>query len=183
MRLLVGSFRVEGISMLPTFQGGEALVINRAAYFHVDASPLARVLPTTHQGSVSYVFGGPRRGDIVVFHAPLQPDADYIKRIIGLPGETVVIRDGQVFIEGQRLDEPYIDFPATYDFPPGNQAIMVPDGSYFVLGDNRPNSADSHLGWFVPADNLIGRAWLRYWPPSQLGVFQSAEPVRASSTP
>ena len=173
MRLLVGSFRVEGISMLPTFQGGEALVINRAAYFHVDASPLARVLPTTHQGSVSYVFGGPRRGDIVVFHAPLQPDADYIKRIIGLPGETVVIRDGQVFIEGQRLDEPYIDFPATYDFPPGNRAITVPDGSYFVLGDNRPNSADSHLGWFVSGDNMIGRAWLTYWPPASWGVMPS----------
>src|SRR5205085_12613553 len=141
MRLLVGSFRVEGISMLPTFQGGEALVINRAAYFHVDASPLARVLPTTHQGSVSYVFGGPRRGDIVVFHAPPQPDADYIKRVIGLPGDTIAVVGGRVMVNGTPLEEPYIEFPASYSFGP----VVVPDGNYFVLGDNRPESLDSHF--------------------------------------
>ena len=181
IRSMVQNFRVEGISMLPTFAGGQALVINRAAYFHVERTPLATLLPTTRQGSISYVFGGPQRGDIVVFRAPPQPDADYIKRIIGLPGESVVIRDGHVFIDGTRLDEPYIDFPATYEFPPDQRPITVPDGTYFVLGDNRPESFDSHLGWFVPVDNLIGRAWLRYWPPSELGVVQSGRPVEASS--
>jgi signal peptidase I len=183
MRSMVQSSRVEGISMLPTFQGGEALVINRAAYFHVEASPLATILPTTHQGSIRYVFGGPRRGDVVVFHGPQQPDADYIKRIIGLPGESVLVREGRVFINGQHLDEPYIDFPATYEFPPSHEAITVPDGNYFVLGDNRPDSFDSHLGWFVPVDNLVGRAWLRYWPPGELGILQRGHAVHASSRP
>jgi signal peptidase I len=183
IRAMLESFRVEGISMLPTFEGGQVLVINRAAYFHVEASPLATVLPTTHQGSISYVFGGPQRGDVVVFRAPPQPDADYIKRIIGLPGESVLIRDGHVFIDGQRLDEPYINFPATYEFPADQRAITVPDGSYFVLGDNRPASFDSHLGWFVPVDNLIGRAWLRYWPPGELGVVQSGPPDLEASSP
>jgi len=183
IRSILESFRVEGISMSPTFEGGQVLVINRAAYFHVEASPLATVLPATHQGSISYVFGGPQRGDVVVFRAPPQPDVDYIKRIIGLPGESVLIRGGQVFIDGQRLDEPYINYPATYEFPADQRAITVPDGSYFVLGDNRPASFDSHLGWFVPVDNLIGRAWLRYWPPSELGIVQSGESLQASATP
>jgi signal peptidase I len=182
IRAILESFRVEGISMLPTFEGGQVLVINRAAYFHVEASPLANVLPTSHQGSISYVFGGPQRGDVAVFRAPPQPDADYIKRIIGLPGESVLIHEGHVFIDGQRLDEPYINFPATYDFPADQHPIVVPQGSYFVLGDNRPASFDSHLGWFVPVDNLIGRAWLRYWPPGELGIVQSSPPAPTASS-
>jgi signal peptidase I len=181
IRTMVQNFRVEGISMLPTFEGGQVLVINRAAYFHVEASPIAKVLPTTHQGSISFIFGGPQRGDIAVFRAPPQPDANYIKRIIGLPGDSVQIHEGHVLINGQPMDEPYIDFPATYEFPPDHQPISVPDGSYFVLGDNRPDSFDSHLGWFVPVDNLIGRAWLRYWPPGELGVVQAGRPMQATS--
>jgi signal peptidase I len=151
---------------------------------HIYTIPSASMAPTLLAGDhivVTRCVGAPRRGDVVVFRAPLQPDADYIKRIIGLPGESVVIRNGQVFIDGQRLDEPYIDFPATYEFPPGDQPLTVPDSSYFVLGDNRPDSSDSHLGWFVPADNLIGRAWLRYWPPSELGVFQPLGPAPSTS--
>jgi signal peptidase I len=181
IRAVVENFRVEGTSMQPTFVGGQALVVNRAAYFHVERTPLARVLHTTRQGSTSYVFGGPQRGDVVVFRAPPQPDTDYIKRIIGLPGETILITQGQVFINGQRLDEPYVDFSASYNFPPGGQPIVVPDGSYFVLGDNRPDSFDSHLFGFVPVDNLIGRAWLRYWPPDELGVVQPNSPIQASA--
>jgi signal peptidase I len=174
IRSMVQNFRVEGVSMLPTFEGGQALVINRAAYLHVEQSPLARIVPTTQQGAVSYVFGGPQRGDVVVFRAPPQPDADYIKRIIGLPGDTVSIRHGQVFINGEPLAPSYNEIPASYDFPPGGESVRVPDAEYFVLGDNRPESFDSHLGWFVPADSLIGRAWLRYWPPSEVGVVPSA---------
>jgi signal peptidase I len=176
MRSIVENFRVEGISMLPSFAGGQALVINRMAYLHVEHSPLARILPTTNQGSVSYLFGGPQRGDVVVFRAPPQPDTDYIKRIIGLPGESVLIKQGQVFIDGRRLAESYNEIPASYDFPVSGDPVRVPQSDYFVLGDNRPESFDSHLGWFVPADNLIGRAWLRYWPPGELSVVPS-QPV------
>jgi signal peptidase I len=74
------------------------------------------------------------------------------------------------------LVEPYIQFPAEYNFPLDGTPLVVPDDSYFVLGDNRPESLDSHFGWFVPVQDLIGRAWLRYWPPTELGIVQSARP-------
>jgi signal peptidase I len=181
IRALVENFRVEGTSMQPNFAGGQALVVNRAAYFHVERLPFAQVFPTTNQGSTRYIFGGPQRGDVVVFRAPPQPDADYIKRIIGLPGDTILITQGRVFINGERLDEPYVDFPASYSFPTDGQPALVPDGNYFVLGDNRPDSFDSHLWGFVPVEDLIGRAWLRYWPPDELSVLQPLAPVQASA--
>jgi signal peptidase I len=175
-RAVVQNFRVEGISMQPNFVGGQVLVVNRAAYFHIDSSPLDSIVPTTRQGTTSYLFGGPQRGDVAVFVAPPQPDADYIKRIIGLPGDTVSVQRGRVFINGASLVEPYIQFPAEYNFPLDGTPLVVPDDSYFVLGDNRPESLDSHFGWFVPVQDLIGRAWIRYWPPTELGILQSARP-------
>lgn len=176
IRSVVQNFRVDGISMQPTFVGGQVLVINRAAYFHVEGTPLANILPTTAQGSTRFLFGGPRRGDIVVFRAPPQPDSDYIKRIIGLPGDTILVRDGRVYVNDVPLDEPYITFPADYTFPSNGVPLPIPDGNYFVLGDNRPDSFDSHTGWLVPVDDLIGRAWVRYWPPSAVGVVQPGTP-------
>jgi signal peptidase I len=173
LRAVVQNFRVEGASMLPNFGAGQAVVVSRIAYFHVEQTPLARVLPTTHQGSTRYLFGGPQRGDVVVFRAPMEPDTDFIKRIVGLPGDSVAVHNGKVSVNGVPLDEPYIEFPATYNFPGDGSARIVPDDQYFVLGDNRPDSFDSHLGWLVPVDHLIGRAWIRYWPPGELGVVQS----------
>jgi signal peptidase I len=123
------------------------------------------VLPTDHQGSATYLFGGPKRGDVVVFHHPTEPGRDLIKRIIGLPGDAVSIRNGQVFVNAQLLNEPYVRFAATYAFPITGGTIPVPENAYFVLGDNRPVSLDSHLGWFVPADNLVGPIWVSWWPP------------------
>jgi signal peptidase I len=180
LRSLVQNFRVEGISMLPNFGAGQVLVVSRVAYFHVERTPLARVLPTTPQGSTRYLFGGPQRGDVAVFRAPDQPDTDFIKRIVGLPGDSVTVLAGQVYVNGVPLEETYIQFPATYTFPTEGGALVVPDGKYFVLGDNRPDSFDSHLGWLVPVDDLIGRAWIRYWPPDRVGVVQYAQPGRAN---
>ena len=175
VRAVVQNFRVEGASMEPTLQTGQYLLINKAAYFRVEeASPLARVVPGTEQGSTRYVFGGPERGDIVVFEAPTQQGKDFIKRVIGLPGDMVQVKSGKVYVNGQLLDEPYLEFHATYNFPISGQPVRVPDDSYFVLGDNRPNSSDSHLGWFVPVDNLIGKAWVSYWPPAHWGVMPHA---------
>jgi signal peptidase I len=181
IRALVLNFRVEGISMQPTFESGEVLLVNRAAYFHVDWKPLADLLPTRAQGSVSYLFGGPQRGDVVIFHSPVQPGTDYIKRIIGLPGDRVAVGNGTVFVNDAALTESFIHVPPDYRFPDSGSAV-VPDDSYFVLGDNRPESLDSHFGWYVPVDDLVGRAWLRYWPPDELEVVQSPRLAEASAS-
>jgi len=171
VRSVVQNFRVEGASMEPTLNTGQYLLINKASYFHVEGTPIDGLVPTTHQGGTDYIFGGPQRGDVVVFRAPTQPDKDFIKRVIGLPGDTILVKNGQVIVNGQPLDEPYIHFSATYTYPFDGQPRQVPDGNYFVLGDNRPNSSDSHLGWFVPVDNLIGKAWVSYWPPPSWGLM------------
>ena len=83
-----------------------------------------------------------------------------------------------MYVNGQKLDEPYMRFEGNYSYPANGRSIVVPEGQFFVLGDNRPNSRDSHMGWFVPAENLIGRAWLSYWPPATWGVVP--EPAYAT---
>jgi signal peptidase I len=149
---VIENFRIDGTSMQPTFASGEALIVNRTAYL---------------------LSGGPQRGDVVVFRAPPEPNTDYIKRVIGLPGESILVQRGRVFVNGQALDEPYVHFAANYQFPGNGEPVTIPQGTYFVLGDNRPDSFDSHTGWVVPTQNLIGRAWLRYWPPAAWGVVTS----------
>jgi signal peptidase I len=157
MRGVAQNFRVEGPSMQPTLTTGEFLWVNKAAYFEWHGQ---------------YLLGGPQRGDIAVLRPPdTAEDIDLIKRVIGLPGDQLRIQHGQVFINGRPLAEPYIAFKASYNYPLDGTDAVVPGGQYFVLGDNRANSRDSHLGWFVPAENLIGRAWLSYWPPAAWGLM------------
>ncbi len=157
VRGVAQNFRVEGPSMQPTLTSGEFLWVNKAAYFEWNGQ---------------YILGGPQRGDIAVLRSPdASEEIDLIKRVIGLPGDHVRIQHGEVFINGQPLAEPYIRFQASYNYPLNGGDAVVPAGQYFVLGDNRPNSRDSHLGWFVPAENLVGRAWLSYWPPAAWGVM------------
>lgn len=183
LRSVVQNFRVQGVSMQPSFNAGQVLVVNRAAYFHVDTTSPAAFVARSRQGSTGYVFDGPRHGDVAVFTAPPQPDTDYIKRIIGLPGDTVLVRDGRVFVNGAALNEPYVHFPADYAFPEGGIPLVVPDAQYFVLGDNRPESFDSHAGWLVPVNDLIGRAWIRYWPPDVLGMVAPGSVAIANTKP
>jgi signal peptidase I len=173
VRLVVQNFRVEGASMDPTLRSGQFLLINKVTYARVDGTPLEAVVPSSNRrASTHYLFGGPSRGDIVVFRSPTSSDKDFIKRVIGLPGETVKIQDGRVFINGTELAEPYVTHRATYDV----DSKRVPSDSFFVLGDNRPNSSDSHLSGFgsISADSIIGRAWVSYWPPNRWGVVDSA---------
>ncbi len=144
VRLLVQNFRIEGSSMETNFHDGEYLIIEK----------------------LSYRFGSPQRGDVIVFHYPLNPQRDFIKRIIGLPGETVQVRAGHVDINGQVLNEPYAPAEPLYNWGPET----VPPDSYFVLGDNRNNSSDSHSWGFLPRDLIIGRAWLIYWPLNDWGL-------------
>jgi signal peptidase I len=119
---------------------------------------------------ISYHFRQPSRGDIVVF-SPTEKlreqnfkDA-FIKRVIGLPGETVEVKGGRVYVNNQPLREKYIKESPLYDYGP----VIVPNDQYLVLGDNRNNSYDSHYWGFVPQDNIIGRAAVRFWPINRVG--------------
>jgi signal peptidase I len=169
VRALVQNFRVEGASMEPTLHRDQYIVINKVAYSRLDGTPLSPVVGAEANPTwtpPNYVFGGPQRGDIIVFKAPGSSDKDFIKRVMGLPGEQVRVQAGNVLVDGQRIEEPYIKYRASYDF----EMRTVPPRQYFVLGDNRPNSTDSHLGWFVPVEDIIGKAWVTYWPPDLWGA-------------
>ena len=147
LRLTVQSYTVVMSSMEPNFQQGECIMVNK----------------------VSYHSSGPQRGQVIIFNPPFESEYPFIKRVIGLPGETVEIKDGKVFINGTALEEDeYIKERPNYTMP----ATEVPENEYFVLGDNRNNSNDSHTGWTVPQDNIIGKAWFIYWPPSKWGVVK-----------
>ena len=135
----IGSFKVYGSSMLPTIEEGEYIMVSKAAYF----------------------FSEPQRGDIIVFDSPKDLKTDLIKRIIALPGDTVEIRDDKVSVNGTPLTEPYTLEPPHYLVLPEE----IPAGHYYVLGDNRNNSSDSHRGWTAPRQNIVGKAWITYWPP------------------
>jgi signal peptidase I len=116
---------------------------------------------------VAYLWNGPDRGDIVVFHPPDTPGGTpLIKRVIGLPGETVRVESGAVYINGVALEEPYIREAPRYQM----DEYKIPEGQYFVLGDNRNSSRDSHYGWTVAEDDIVGRALFSVWPPGEWGL-------------
>jgi signal peptidase I len=173
VRAVVQNFKVEGASMEPTLHTGQYLLINKVGYARLEGTPLAFLDHRGGDATDGYIFGGPQRGDVIVFRAPVQPDKDFIKRVIALPGDTVEVRGGQVYVNDQLIDEPYIRDRAPYLVP----RQTVPPEHYFVLGDNRPNSSDSHVWGLVPAENVIGRAWVSYWPPNLWGTVP--EPVYA----
>lgn len=138
---LVGRYRIDGSSMNPTLQHGEYLLIN----------------------NLSYYLNEPQRGDIIVFHHP-NSELNLIKRVIGLPGDQIEISDQHVKVNGVILDEPYIQAEPTY-----SGSWTVPDGEYFVLGDNRNSSSDSHSWQYLPKENIIGKAIFIYYPFTDWG--------------
>jgi len=142
--------RVDGFSMVPTLQNGEYILVNRLAY----------------------KTGQPARGDIIVFSLPADNGQDLIKRVIGLPGETVHVSDGSVTINGVKLKETYIAQDPLYfgDW-------TVPEGYLFVLGDNRNDSRDSHQWGLLPLENVIGKSVLIYWPQSEWQIINHTEEV------
>ncbi|HEX9117810.1 MAG TPA: signal peptidase I [Anaerolineae bacterium] len=164
IRNFMQNYRVENISMEPNLHEGQFLIINRYAYcpgFHLDVGPL-----NIHAEKV-WCLWTPKRGDVVVFHYPLDPSKDFIKRVIGLPGETVGVRAGRVYINGEMMSEPFGPNPGTYDAAP----ITLKRGQVYVLGDNRNSSADSHVWGPVPMEDMVGRALVRYWPPSKWSLI------------
>lgn len=145
--------RVENISMKPTLEPGELLLVNKLAY----------------------KLGNPHHGDVIVFHYPGNPEEDYIKRLIGLPGDEIRVEGGLVYVNGQALDEPYISAPPTY-----RGVWEVPPDSFFVLGDNRNQSSDSHSWGFVPIENVVGKALVVYWPIDQIKALTYSLTVNAA---
>lgn len=160
--------RVEGRSMEPTLQTGYHMILNKAVYWRLDSSLIDRLFPGRQKsdGKPFYVFGQPQRGDVVVLKYPRDPSRDFVKRIIGLPGETIEIKQGKVYINDKPLDEPYILSQPNYYLA----RQVVPEDSFFVLGDNRNNSSDSHIWGMLPIDDIVGKAWILYWPLGKLGL-------------
>ena len=144
LQATVQSFIVVQSSMEPNFKEGQRLLVNKVVY-HL------------HE---------PGRGDVIMLRPPQSPNQLFIKRIIALPGDTIEIKAGAVYINGTKLYEPYTKEPPSYIF----SKEKIPDNEYFVLGDNRNNSNDSHNGWTVPRQNIIGKAWLSIWPPKEWGL-------------
>lgn len=172
VQALIPPYAVEGRSMDPTLQDGERLLVNRSVYAHFDANRLFNLLPgADREGSaVVYPFNAPERGDIVVLKPPVASDRPYIKRVIALAGERVAIRDGDVWIDGEALREPYLTGLATRCDAP-HCDLTVPEGTVFVLGDNRNHSSDSRYFGPVPVDNIVGKAWVANWPPEEIGFI------------
>jgi len=146
---LIENYRVVGHSMVPTLADKQFLVVNK----------------------LDYRLRDPRRGEIIVFFDPRDGDRKLIKRIVGLPGETIEIHNGQVLVNGQALDEPYIQNRGLYSESP----TLVPEDHVYVLGDNRSNSSDSHNWGTLPEDKIVGRAWFSYWPPEVWGLIEHTE--------
>ena len=168
VRTMAQNFKVEGSSMEPGLHDGQYLLVNKAIYFQVNLNTIGKFLPFIHVGDnpQHYLFHGPQRGDVIVFRYPADPSRDFIKRVIGVPGDSVEIVHGTLTINGQPVKEDYI--PAgVYDMT--TEKRVVPDGQYFVLGDNRNNSSDSRAWGYVPAQNIIGQAMFTYWPLDNLG--------------
>lgn len=178
VRVFVLNFRVDGLSMEPSLNSGQMLLVNRQVYMHFDLYATVDWLPFIDhvQERVVYPFHPPQRGDIVVLHPPVDPGKPYIKRVIGLPGERISIHDGSVFINGDRLQEDYLDGLATsWSGSLGQEEITVRDGYVFVMGDNRGNSTDSRIFGEVAIDQLIGKAWISYWPSDRFDILSTPE--------
>lgn len=140
--------RVDGFSMIPTLEDGEFVLVSK----------------------INYRFSNVERGDIIVFHFPLDPQQELIKRVIGLPGDVISVQNGLVSVNGQALNETYIAATPAY-----SGEWNVPDGQLFVLGDNRNDSSDSHSWGFLPFEKVVGKAVVIYWPPPLWEVIRHAK--------
>ncbi|AGB40605.1 signal peptidase I [Halobacteroides halobius DSM 5150] len=142
---VVQAFYIPSGSMRPTLQPGDRILVNK----------------------LIYRFRDPKRGEVIVFKYPVNPNRKFIKRVIGLPGDTIKIVDGRVYVNGKPLEEDYTLEKSYTDYP----AIKIPANNYFVLGDNRNNSKDSRFWGFVPRENIIGKATVIFWPLNRINFI------------
>ncbi len=184
INISIRNFQVQGQSMEPTLNGGEYLIVNKISYFRIDLQRLARLVPfwdvDTREERYLPFTHPPERGDVIVFHAPRRAgmDRDFVKRVIGLPGERVEIRDGKVYINDEEFSDPYLkgsDLSGDMDcvLSTGLNDCLLGEDEYFVLGDNRDRSSDSRSWGPVPLSNVIGKVWFIYWPPSKLPFIET----------
>jgi signal peptidase I len=134
---------VNNVSMQPTLVAGQRIIVLKSIYN----------------------FKEPERGDIIIIHPPIAPEEEWVKRLIGLPGDTIEVKDGVVYVNALALTEPYVKTQANRPFGP----YKVEPDKYFVMGDNRNNSTDSRFGWTVNRQEIVGKAWVRIWPLDKFG--------------
>lgn len=156
VRGVVQNYRVDGPSMTPTLLNHEYILVDKA----------------------QYIFGSPRRGDVIVFKWPRDTSEDFVKRVIGVPGDTVqVTSNGQVSVDGTPINEPYVN-DLTNPYQPNTWTLAA--NQYFVLGDNRGDSSDSRDWGPVPRSDVIGRAEMVYWPLNEVHVLSDWSSVYTS---
>ena len=179
IQFAVQTYQVEGASMRPTLSQGQYLLVNKLVYRHLNVGGAESALTgdAQTQDTRLYPFHPPQHGEVIIFNFPNDPSRDFVKRVIGAPGDTVEIRAGRTFVNGKMLEESYAELDALDEM----HAVKVPPNAYFVMGDNRLHSNDSRDWGNVPLENVVGRAWVRYWPPHQISLFPTEQAFSNSS--
>ncbi len=149
--------QVKGQSMEPNFHNGDYILTSK----------------------ITYKFRKIKRGDVIILKSPKNPEIEFIKRIVGLPGDRIMVKDGYLYVNGQRWEEPYANHPTnTWEggFLREGEEFIVPEGYVFVLGDNRPRSSDSREFGPIPIQDIIGVVFYRYFPPNKMGPIKNPLP-------
>ena len=170
LQFSIQNLRTDGTSMYPTFVNEQHIIVSKLSYFRVNLAGLARLSPfaeKSRQIPAFFTSTQPRLGEVIAFAYPEDPSREFVKRVIGRPGDTIELDSGQVIRNGTLLDEPYV----THNDKRSIKPIKVPAGHYYVLGDNRPVSNDSRSWGFVPEDHIIGRLWFSYWPSNRISFL------------
>ena len=173
LQTTVRNFKVDGSSMDPTLENGQYLLVNRLVYLCIEMDRFSSIVPfwQAEEDSVRYAIHPPERGEVIVFEfpdsIPSNPKRDFVKRVIGLPGETIEVKDGVPFVDGVVLEEPYL---TTKDHSNGRK-VELGAGEYYVMGDNRAHSNDSRRWEAVPEENLRGKVWMIYWPAPGIHIL------------
>jgi len=179
LQTTVRNFRVDGSSMDSTLEDGQYLLVNRLVYLNIEMDRLSEIVPfwEAEEDSSRHAIHAPRRGEVIVFQFPDRninnPEKDFVKRVVGLPGETIRMHDGEVFVNEVKLDEPYLDEKDRSNAP----ELTLGEGQYYVLGDNRAHSNDSRAWGAVPRANLRGKVWMVYWPAPEIQILNVLERI------
>lgn len=157
--LVAQPHKVSGASMYPNFKDGDYIITDK----------------------VTYKFSEPARGDVIVFKNPRDEAQDFIKRIMGLPGDNVKVQNGHVYVNAQLVNEGFLKSDVVTNpgsFMHEGQEVVVQPGEYLAMGDNRPHSSDSREWGFVTKQEIIGRVFVRYWPATEVGLWPAAYPIK-----